>query len=85
MSNECAVDLVLLIEESTRTVTSGSARQRVRTCSKMSADTSTGALPVSSGSGFTEQMMPGQVVGPGWMPDTLQHEPVPLVARQQSL
>ena len=31
MSNECAVDLVLVREPSTRTVTSGSARHSVRT------------------------------------------------------
>ena len=44
MSNECAVDLALVSEPSTRTVTSGSARHSVRTRSKMSSGTSTGAL-----------------------------------------
>jgi hypothetical protein len=43
MSNECAVDLVLIRERSTRTVTSGRARHSVRTRSKMSSGTSTGA------------------------------------------
>src|ERR1700733_15270928 len=43
-SNECAVDLVLVSESSTRTVTSGSARHSVRTRSKMSSGTSMGAL-----------------------------------------
>src|SRR3984957_18682909 len=44
MSNECAVDLVLVSEPSTRTVTSGSARHSVRTRSRMSSGTSMGAL-----------------------------------------
>src|SRR3984885_14795876 len=43
-SNECAVDLVLVSESSTRTVTSGSARHSVRTRSRMSSGTSMGAL-----------------------------------------
>src|ERR1022692_2717887 len=42
--NECAVDLVLVSEPSTRTVTRGSARHSVRIRSKMSSGTSTGAL-----------------------------------------
>jgi hypothetical protein len=41
---ECAVDLVLVSEPSTRTVTSGSARHSVRARSTMSSGTSTGAL-----------------------------------------
>ena len=44
MSNECAVDLALVRDSSTRTVTSGSARQSARTRSTMSSGTSTGAL-----------------------------------------
>jgi hypothetical protein len=44
MSNECAVDLDLVIEASTRTVTSGSARHSVLTRSKMSFGTSMGEL-----------------------------------------
>src|ERR1700761_672992 len=42
MSNEYAVDLCLMSESSTRTVTSGSARQSVRTRSRMSSGISTG-------------------------------------------
>src|ERR1700733_11709936 len=44
MSNECAVDLVLVSEPSTGTVTSGSARQSARTRSQMSSGTSIGSL-----------------------------------------
>jgi hypothetical protein len=44
MSNDCAVDLALVSEPSTRTVTSGSARHSVRIRSTMSSRTSTGAL-----------------------------------------
>jgi hypothetical protein len=56
MSYDRAVDLVLDIEESTRTATSGSARHSVRTRSPMSSGTSTGALTLLSDSGFTHQM-----------------------------
>jgi hypothetical protein len=44
MSNDCAVDLAVVSEPSTRTVTSGSARHSVRIRSTMSSGTSTGAL-----------------------------------------
>ncbi len=44
MSNECAVDLALVSEASTRTVTSGSARHRVLTHSRISSGTSMGEL-----------------------------------------
>ena len=44
MSNECAVDLAVLRDSSTRTVTSGSARHSVRIRPTMSAGISTGAL-----------------------------------------
>ncbi len=44
MSNECAVDVAVTREASTRTVTSGSARQSVLMRSKMSSGISTGAL-----------------------------------------
>ena len=60
MSNDWAVDLVLVSEWSTRTVTSGSAMHSARTRSMMSSGTSTGVLPLSSDSGFTSYMMPGQ-------------------------
>jgi hypothetical protein len=44
MSNECAVDLALISDSSTRTVTSGSARHSVLTRSKTSSGTSMGAF-----------------------------------------
>jgi hypothetical protein len=44
MSKECAVDLSLIREGSNRTVTSGSAKQRVLTRSKMSSEISIGKL-----------------------------------------
>jgi len=44
MSNECAVDLAVVSEASTRTVTSGKARHSARTRPTMSSGTSTGAL-----------------------------------------
>jgi hypothetical protein len=42
MSNECAADLALASEASTRTVTSGSARHSLLTRSKMPSGTSIG-------------------------------------------
>ena len=44
MSNDHAADRAGVSEPSTRTVTSGSARQRARTRSAMSCGTSSGAL-----------------------------------------
>jgi hypothetical protein len=44
MSNECAVDRVVIREASTRTVTSGRARQSALTRSKMSFGIFTGPL-----------------------------------------
>ena len=44
ISNDSAVDLALVRDSSSRTVTSGSARQSVRMRSTMSSGTSTGAL-----------------------------------------
>jgi hypothetical protein len=48
MSNECAVDLVLVSDSSTRTVTSGSARHSVLTRSKISSGTSMGGPAASA-------------------------------------
>ena len=48
MSNECAVDLDLVSEASTRTVTSGSARHRALTRSRMSSGISMGELARAS-------------------------------------
>ena len=44
ISNECAVDLALISEASTRTVTSGSVRHSVLTRSNMSCGTSMAEL-----------------------------------------
>src|ERR1700691_794773 len=49
MSNDRAVDLALVSEPSTRTVTSGSASHSARIRSTMSSGTSTGAPPSSPG------------------------------------
>jgi hypothetical protein len=55
MSNECAVDLVLVSEWSTRSVTSGRARHSARTFSTMSSGTSAGVFTRSSDAGSTRQ------------------------------
>ena len=59
MSNDSAVDLVLVNDSSTRSVTSGSART-ARTRSTMSAGTSSGPCSLPSNSGFTRKMIPGR-------------------------
>jgi hypothetical protein len=51
MSSECAVDLALISEASSRTLASGSARQSVPTRSKMSLRISRGRRHVTEPSG----------------------------------
>src|SRR6201996_1225235 len=59
MSNEYAADLFLINESSTRTVTSGSTRQSVRTRSRMSSGSSTGSLSWPTG-GLPAERGPGR-------------------------